>query len=222
MRKRLKSLIASCVLTLVASIGLSQQGVAAVLYEDGSTLYGDNSEISIWAYQVTDSFTLSAASVVTGVVFTAWTYGIPTSAASVNWEITSTVPNYNSSNPPVGTNITLTTPSSGMTNGSWTVREYTFSTGSIPLSAGTYYLTLDNGLSLSAPNYDIGWDINSGPSVAYDNGELYPYAESFEILGTQDPAAPLPSTWTMMLIGLVGLGFVAYRRQKEDTTLAAA
>jgi len=30
-----------------------------------------------------------------------------------------------------------------------------------------------------------------------------------------DFQTPLPSTWTMMLIGLAGLGFVAYRRQKQ-------
>jgi hypothetical protein len=35
-------------------------------------------------------------------------------------------------------------------------------------------------------------------------------------------ASPLPSTWTMMLIGLAGLGFVAYRRGKHSTAIAAA
>ena len=34
-------------------------------------------------------------------------------------------------------------------------------------------------------------------------------------------AAPLPPSWTMMLIGLVGLGFVAYRRQKKTSAIAA-
>ncbi len=33
---------------------------------------------------------------------------------------------------------------------------------------------------------------------------------------------PLPSTWTMMLIGLAGLGIVAYRRQRQNATLALA
>jgi hypothetical protein len=33
---------------------------------------------------------------------------------------------------------------------------------------------------------------------------------------------PLPSTWTMMLMGLIGFGFVAYRRQKPGSNLAAA
>jgi len=44
-------------------------------------------------------------------------------------------------------------------------------------------------------------------------------------LGPNLPApasTPLPSTWTMMLIGLVGLGFGAYRRQKQSDALATA
>jgi hypothetical protein len=35
-------------------------------------------------------------------------------------------------------------------------------------------------------------------------------------------ANPLPSTWTMMLLGLACFGFVAYRRQKHNAALAAA
>ena len=35
-------------------------------------------------------------------------------------------------------------------------------------------------------------------------------------------ATPLPPSWTMMLIGLAGFGFVAYRRQKQNTAIAAA
>jgi hypothetical protein len=33
---------------------------------------------------------------------------------------------------------------------------------------------------------------------------------------------PLPPAWTMMLLGLAGLGFIAYRRQKQSSSLAAA
>lgn len=36
-----------------------------------------------------------------------------------------------------------------------------------------------------------------------------------------DPT-PLPSTWTMMLIGLAGLGFVTYRQKKNARSFAAA
>jgi hypothetical protein len=33
---------------------------------------------------------------------------------------------------------------------------------------------------------------------------------------------PEPSTWAMMLLGFAGLGFVAYRKSRTKTTLAAA
>jgi hypothetical protein len=33
---------------------------------------------------------------------------------------------------------------------------------------------------------------------------------------------PLPAAWTMMLIGLSGFGFAAYRRRKKDAALASA
>jgi hypothetical protein len=35
-------------------------------------------------------------------------------------------------------------------------------------------------------------------------------------------ATPLPATWTMMLIGLAGLGFVSYRRRRQHAGLSAA
>jgi len=35
-------------------------------------------------------------------------------------------------------------------------------------------------------------------------------------------ATPLPSTWTLMLIGLIGLGFAAYWRRKPEANFAAA
>jgi hypothetical protein len=44
-----------------------------------------------------------------------------------------------------------------------------------------------------------------------------------EMVGTADVGAtPLPSTWAMMLLGLAGLGFVAYRRQKWNVALVPA
>jgi hypothetical protein len=35
-------------------------------------------------------------------------------------------------------------------------------------------------------------------------------------------AAPPPPSWTMLLIGIVGFGFVAYRRQRKDHAFAGA
>jgi hypothetical protein len=35
-------------------------------------------------------------------------------------------------------------------------------------------------------------------------------------------ATPLPPSWTMVLIGLIGFGFVAYRRQRKEAAFAGA
>jgi hypothetical protein len=40
--------------------------------------------------------------------------------------------------------------------------------------------------------------------------------------GSANANTPLPSTWTMMLIGLIGVGFFAYRRQKQGPALVTA
>jgi hypothetical protein len=42
-------------------------------------------------------------------------------------------------------------------------------------------------------------------------------------LGSVTPGAtPLPSTWTMLIAGFVGLGFLAYRGTKKNTAALAA
>jgi hypothetical protein len=33
-------------------------------------------------------------------------------------------------------------------------------------------------------------------------------------------ATPLPPSWTMLLIGIVGFGFVAYRRQRKEAPIS--
>jgi hypothetical protein len=40
--------------------------------------------------------------------------------------------------------------------------------------------------------------------------------------GTFAATTPLPSTWTMLIAGFVGLGFVAYRGKKKGSAAIAA
>jgi hypothetical protein len=45
-----------------------------------------------------------------------------------------------------------------------------------------------------------------------------------DVQRTVESAAPVPlghSTWPMMILGLVGLGFMAYRRRSQSVALAA-
>jgi hypothetical protein len=51
--------------------------------------------------------------------------------------------------------------------------------------------------------------------------ELFRIAVTTDSIGGSVAATPLPATWTMMLIGLVGLGFVVLRRAKNGPAAMA-
>jgi MYXO-CTERM domain-containing protein len=55
-----------------------------------------------------------------------------------------------------------------------------------------------------------------------DNPPNSPYAANVgNILDNVSVSqAPLPATWTAMLVGLAGLGFAAFRRQRQTSTIA--
>ena len=73
------------------------------------------------------------------------------------------------------------------------------------------------------PGYLAGFNIwyNGGDSYTaalfQDNGSQNEYNGSFTLTAT-----PLPATWTMMLIGLAGLGFIAYRQRRTVSSPAGA
>jgi hypothetical protein len=58
--------------------------------------------------------------------------------------------------------------------------------------------------------------------IPWTNGNGGPGSETIGAQFVDIASTPLPSTWTMMLIGLAGLGIVAYRRQRQNATLAVA
>jgi hypothetical protein len=58
---------------------------------------------------------------------------------------------------------------------------------------------------------------NDGILEAYSPDTGYLYATSYSISQT-----PLPSTWTMLIAGFAGFGFLAYRGTKKNTVLATA
>jgi hypothetical protein len=68
----------------------------------------------------------------------------------------------------------------------------------------------------------------SGPDQALFDGQGIAYLDfasanlTLSQLSLGAAAAPLPSTWTMMLIGFVGLGFIVYRGTKNRSAANAA
>lgn len=75
-----------------------------------------------------------------------------------------------------------------------------------------------------APTIGTSGDMwyGSPGSFIVDNSYAINTGASTDTLAVQFNATPLPSTWTMMLIGLAGLVFVGYRQNKKSAIPATA
>lgn len=195
---------------------------AAVLYDNGANIATSGGNYNGWnisqGFEVSNSFTLSQASTITGVNF-----GILQSPygggdiTALDFGITSTPDSY-----PITGHASVTTGAqTGTGENFWILRTDSFSTGNISLGPGTYYLVLQNAVNTGS--YVDFWTENDGPSTAfhgqYGSTDRSLGSESFQILGTVSPV-PEPSTWAMMVLGFVGIGAMTYRRRKS-TMLAA-
>lgn len=68
-------------------------------------------------------------------------------------------------------------------------------------------------------------DLNSSNLVDVnqpDGARIYPVTGLLDVSITLASAVPEPSTWAMMILGFVGIGFVSYRRRKFGPSLTAA
>jgi hypothetical protein len=199
---------------------------ASVLYDNGPIIgsYGGIG-IASWVegthnewYMATNSFTLSADSIFTGVTFGAEFYA-GDSGLTVDWAITST---------PFGPSLAQGTASLAgtylFTNPGYDPVDAwaeSFFVDPVELAAGTYWLQLSNCMT---SNYDWAyWDVNQGPSVAYqkyqyqEGTDLYPgqgkvpYSESFQILGSE--AAPEPGSLVLLSSGALLLAIRHFRQR---------
>ncbi|MHB8529887.1 MAG: PEP-CTERM sorting domain-containing protein [Caulobacteraceae bacterium] len=195
---------------LATASALAVAGHAAVLYDNGPI----NGQTLGWTisngYSVSDSFTLTHAATVTGVDFGAWNYSGDT-ISSVDWSISTAAFGGSAS-------TALVSDSFQYTNSfGYDINADSFSTGSVTLSAGTYYLTLQNA---GVPNGDPAyWDQNSGPSTAYDSAQGQVPSESFQILGAG--GVPEPGSWGLMIVGLGLIGLALRGNVVADRQLAA-
>jgi hypothetical protein len=169
---------------------------------------------------VSDSFAVSGNYTVSTVVFGAWV-DPGDSVTSVDWMI-GTFP----FDDDIGSGEAETLSFLDFTNtDSYDVDAVVVPIPNLPLSTGTYYLTLLNAMSSSgSPVY---WDINNGIGVdAWDSalgnvsapgacdaaiGVPGSCASSFEIGGVDPPGVPEPSTWALLGIGI--LAAAALRRR---------
>ena len=193
---------------IIAFAHYAPQASASVLYDNGPI----NGTVEGWdinqGFSVSDSFTLSQASTITGVTFGGWTDAGQT-ITSVDFGIVATANTYTFNGIASVTNGSAI-PGAGY--GAYTVRSDSFSTGSINLAAGTYYLVLGN--AVASDGLYAFWDQNSGPSTATQSGAGSRPSESFQILD-MTTAVPEPSTWAMIILGFAGVGVMGYRRRKN-------
>ena len=210
----------SCKLMAAAGVAALALGFAAsasagttVLYDNGPVNLNDNAEAIDSGFEAANSFTLSKASVVTGMTFAVYLSNPNYSLTSVDWGIsTSPFADDGTAILPVETyNPILGTASLAI--------------GPVRLAAGTYWITLSNATQAAGNAGPIFWYESGGPSSAveaYDGTVLgYPEApgasDSFQILGT---AVPEPATWAMLILGLGMVGFAARRRSQRLTVVA--
>ncbi len=195
---------------------LSQPAAASsVLYDSGPIDGNTNAvEIDTGSNQAGGaSFTVGHNSKVTGVTFGAWTEG--GALTNVDWGITDQFGTVEDDGTAVVTEGSL------LFNNvfGFDVRTDSFSTSPVQLTAGTvYYLWLQGATSATL----VGWDANSGSSNSYFAQGVFDGfsglgSVAFQILGN---SVPEPATWTMMLLGVAGLG--ASLRMRRRTAAAIA
>jgi hypothetical protein len=228
----------TCLLAFVvaASFLLTTPASAGVLYDNGP-INGQDTGMGSWSISygniMSDSFTLTGTSTLTGVNLGIWVHPGDT-PSYLKWRITDSVPDPGLG--AIGTTADLTNTlwcsagSSGCAS-AYDVYASSFSLA-VPLPAegteaglvlgpGTYYLTLDFGVSAAFDS--LFWDTNDGPSVAFRNGVnvanylgAYPgsNSDSFQILGDgpSPTGTPEPASTAMLISGLALVAGLARRR----------
>jgi hypothetical protein len=84
--------------------------------------------------------------------------------------------------------------------------------------------TVTNGV-ITGEDYQIYggyFDLDSGGNSLVSSNVLTRVQNTDGLAGVTFAATPLPSTWTMLIAGFVGLGFFAYRGPKKNTGAIAA
>lgn len=157
--------------------------MAGTLYDNGpinpnngSWLINNVPEQGSWG-SVTDSFVLSSSSTVTGATVGIWVFAGRT-PEQVDWAITSS---------PFG-GTTYGSGTASFTNnqvadldGMYDVDLSSFSTGSLALAAGTYWLQLSDA-STSNPHWDwVNWAESDGPSLAWETGNYYNNGGTYQL-----------------------------------------
>ena len=189
-------------LTCLAAVPAAAQA----LYSNGPVNGTSDAWTINFGFVVSDTFSLSSASTVTGVNFYAWTYSTGDVLETAEVSITSSEFG--------GT--TYTDQIVNFTQSACSANQFGFnvclessSLAPVNLAGGTYWLNLDNAIVNDGD--PIFWDENSGPSTASASSVGTIPSESFTVFGTAGTSTtsttPEPGSvmlWGSGIIGLAG------------------
>lgn len=190
-----------------------------VLYDNGP-YNGDFNAVAICCGQdIENSFTLASDATVTGFTFVDWNR-VADPISSIDWIISSDAAGTGVFGSANGAAVSSSLLCSGSVTptvcgaGIYDINQNTLSGLDILLTAGTYYLTLEN----AANNEGAFWDINNGPSTAYGYSgsvslqnlyEAGTNSETFQIIGSSTPE---PGTVALLAGGLLAAGVLRRRK----------
>ena len=195
---RLESLLSLILLLSVAVPAVAD----TTLYSNGAI----NGTIDAWNISSgkSDSFTLSAPADVETMSLGIWANPSSGTPATLQFGISAS---------PFGTDLgsgteTLSNVFQFINRQGADVYESSFTFPSIDLAAGTYWITLFNGMTTNQG--PLFWDQNNGPSEAFQSpGNSIP-SESFSLGGTT--AVPEPGTLILLGTGLLGIAGTIRRK----------
>jgi len=200
---------------LMFSALLTAPAWGTTLYSDGAINGTSNAQYLDQGYAVSDSFVLSSDSTLTGVSnIGIWVTGGDT-LTSFDW-IISTSPGGAGTLEGSGSGFSsateLTPTSSYGNSGAYNVYNVGFTISDLVLTAGTYYLTLQNATSSAGI---VAWDwnyIGSSTAYYYYGGVQYAgFSSPFEIDGTVD--TPEPNEMVLLATGLAALAALTLRKK---------